>query len=132
MNAIQPLESRKSRRQEDNTRAIYQKKETERLKKQRRSHNLELALEISTKIIINTSLSVIAFVALTKLLPYHASQQEKLAVIKQELEATEVRVAKLRENFAGNFDPRQTKRVMQRNSHRVDPNQRPVFLINNK
>ncbi len=129
MNAIQPLESRI---QKENTRVIERRRQAERLKKQRRSHNLELALEISTKIIINSSFSLIAVVALNKLLPFHASQQEKLSVIKQEVKTTEARVEKLRENFAGNFDPRQTKRVMQKNSHRVDPSQRPVFLINNK
>jgi cell division protein FtsB len=126
MSAIQPLEPITKI---DNTNSISLKRDAERRKKQRRNYNWELALEITAKIIVNGFFSFVAFTALNKLLTYHSSQQQKLAEIKFEVEVTEARVEKLKENFAGNFDPRQSKRVMQKNSHRVDPNQRPIFLM---
>ena len=104
-------------------------REFQRQKKQRRNSNLKLGLELSIKIIINGLLSFVAFTALIKLLPYHISQQQKLAEIRLEVEETEARVKKLRQSFTENFDPRQTKKVMQKNSHRVDPHQRPIFFI---
>ena len=124
MNAIQSFESRQHL-----AKTLCSHREFQRQKKQRRNSNLKLGLELSIKIIINGLLSFVAFTALIKLLPCHISQQEKLAEIRLEVEETETRVKKLRESFTGNFDPRQTKKVMQKNSYRVDPHQRPIFFI---
>jgi hypothetical protein len=104
-------------------------REFQRRKKQKRNCDLERALELTLQIIINGCLSFVAFTALSKLLPYHLSQQQKLAEIRLEVEETETRVQKLRENFTGNFDPSQTKKVMEKNSYRVDPHQRPIFFL---
>ena len=65
-----------------------------------------------------------------QLLPYHWSQQEKLREIRTEVKLMEGRVNILQAEFSRNFDPRQTKSIMEQQGYRFDPNQRPVVLMN--
>ena len=104
-------------------------REVQRQQKQRRNSHIEQGIEVTIKIIINGLLTYVAFSALVKLIPYHQSQQEKLAEIREEVVETEVRVNKLREKFSRNFDPTQAQKVMQANTHKVDPHQRPIFFL---
>jgi cell division protein FtsB len=129
MNAIQPFEPNLDEINQINEKSpVILKRKMERQKKQRRNSNLEQAIETSVKIIINGLLTFVAFTTLTKLLPYHQSQQKKLAEIHQEVKETEARVSKLKEKFSGTFDSSQSKQVMQKNSHKIDPNQRRIFF----
>ncbi|BAZ52041.1 hypothetical protein NIES4103_47000 [Nostoc sp. NIES-4103] len=89
-----------------------------------------MALETTAKIAVNVAISAAAVSALTQLLPYHWSQQEKLREIRTEVKLMEGRVNILQAEFSRNFDPRQTKSIMEQQGYRFDPNQRPVVLIN--
>lgn len=134
MNALKSLEEIPDLETIDNKndpKSFILKRQIQRQKKQYRSSHLEQGIEASIKIIINSLLIFYAFTNLTKLLPYHQEQQEKLAEIRQEVQATEARVNKLKENFNYTFDSRQTKQIMEKNSHKVDPNQRRIFFIQN-
>lgn len=100
-------------------------------KHQERYHKI-IAAETTTKLVVNGLLSVAAITAGLKLFPYHLQQQAKLKEVRTEVEATETRVNHLRENFSTSFDSTHSKIVMQQQSPRVDPNQRRIFLLEQK
>ncbi len=82
-----------------------------------------LAVETAAKLAVNLVLSAAAISTLLQLLPYQKTQQEKLQEIRAEVAKTEVRVNRLRSEFSRNFDPHQTKKLMEEMSYRVDPTQ---------
>ena len=85
-----------------------------------------LVVETTFKLAVNVTLSVAAASTLMRILPYQLSQQEKLQEIRAEVNVTEGRVNRLRDNFSHHFDPQQTKTIMQEQSNRVDPKQLQV------
>lgn len=89
-----------------------------------------MALETTAKIGVNIVISIAATSALVQLLPYHWLQQEKLREIGTEVKLMQARVNGLQTLFSRNFDPRETKSIMQQQSYRFDPSQRPVVLMN--
>ena len=98
---------------------------------QRRHTHGAVAIEIMAKLTISVVLSAAAIAALGQLLPYYVPQQAKLVEIQKEVKGAEKRVDRLRAQFGHNFDPQQAKSVMQEQSHRVDPTQRQVILLDN-
>lgn len=100
--------------------------------KNRDRHHRLMAAELITKLVVNGLLSAAAIAAFSKLLPYHLAQQAKLEEIRIELRQTEERVDKLRDNFTISFDSYHSKMVMQQQSPKVDPNQRRIFLLEQK
>ncbi|MFN6569073.1 hypothetical protein A6770_05975 [Nostoc minutum NIES-26] len=94
-----------------------------------RSHQV-MVLETTAKIAVNFAISAAAVSALVQLLPYHWSQQEKLREIRTEVKLMEGRVNSLQAEFSRNFDPRQTKSIMEQQGYRFDPNQLPVVIVN--
>ena len=89
-----------------------------------------MALESTAKIAVNLVITAIAGSALAQLLPYHWLQQEKLREISTEVKLMEVHVNSLQAEFSRNFDPQQTKSIMQQQGYRFDPNQRRIVLMN--
>ncbi|MBH8553761.1 hypothetical protein I8751_15570 [Nostocaceae cyanobacterium CENA357] len=88
-----------------------------------------MAMESTVKIVVNFAISAAAISALMQLLPYHWSQQDKLREIRTEVKLTEGRVNSLQAEFSRNFDPSQTKSIMQEQGYRFDPNQRQIVLM---
>ena len=123
MNALQP--SRPPLKQVEPRRVASQRKNRDR----RRPYQV-MAVQTTAKLTINVLLSAVAVSALVKLVPYYLSQQEKLQEIQTEIKLTEERVNSLRTDFNRYFDPQQAKSIMQEQSNRVDPGQRPVILMN--
>lgn len=97
-------------------------------RRQRRHSYQAVAGEMTARLAVNLVLCVAAIAGLIRLLPYHLSQQAKLRELRTEVRRTEERVNSLRSDFSRSFDSGQSKSVMQEQSYRVDPNQRPVFL----
>ncbi|MBC1239506.1 hypothetical protein VF14_14520 [Nostoc linckia z18] len=89
-----------------------------------------MALESTAKIAVNLFITAAAASALTQLLPYHWSQQEKLREISTEVKLIETHVNNLQAEFSRNFDPQQAKSIMQQQGYRFDPRQRRVVLMN--
>ncbi|MBD2663015.1 hypothetical protein B6N60_00544 [Richelia sinica FACHB-800] len=89
-----------------------------------------LAVETTAKITVNLLVGAAAVSGLVQLLPYHWSQQDKLREIRTEVKVMEARVNNLQTEFSRNFDPSQTKSIMQQQSYRLDPNQRQIVLTN--
>ncbi|PSF38626.1 hypothetical protein C7H19_03725 [Aphanothece hegewaldii CCALA 016] len=88
-----------------------------------------IAIEASLKIGMNVILSIASVTALIKLWPYQEIQQAKLAEVRRAVAESEIRVDQLRNQLNRNFDPEQTKKLMQEQSYRVDPNQRRIFWM---
>ena len=103
---------------------------TTKSRRHRRNYfNRLLATEITVKLLVNGTLLTVAISTLTNLLPYYFSQQAKLKEIRQEVTQTERRVYRLRSSFYRNFDPKQTKTVMQEQAPKVEPHQLRVFWL---
>ena len=96
----------------------------------RKSPHRLVAVEIIIKLLVNGVLITAALSAAIELLPYYLSQKAKLKEIHLEVSQTERRVNHLRDRFSRNFDPRQTKIIMQEQSPRVPPHQLRVFWLN--
>jgi len=128
MNALQqprpPLENVEPRRR------VTPKRKTRQ--RSRLSPYQGMAIENTAKLVVNIVLVAGALSALVKLLPYHISQQAKLQEISTEVKLTESRVASLKTDFNRSFDPQEAKNIMQEQSSRVDPAQRPIFLLKSK
>ncbi len=90
------------------------------------------ARELSLKISVNVLVSIVATVALLKLVPYQLKQQDRLAELDRKTKEEENRVTQLRKNFSRNFDPAQSRKVMQELTPVADPNERQIFFVNNK
>ncbi|GAA6623458.1 hypothetical protein [Scytonema sp. NUACC26] len=111
---------------------IEKRRVTPRPKRRLRQRSYQiLALETTAKIGVNLVISAAAISALIQLLPYHWSQQEKLRAIRVDVKQLEGRVYDLQAEFSRNFDPRQTKRIMQEEGYRFDPSQRQVVFPKN-
>ncbi|MBD2195085.1 MULTISPECIES: slr1601 family putative cell division protein [Calothrix] len=123
MNAIQPSSLP--------VQPIQKRRVTPRPKRhlRQRSHQV-MAIEATAKIAVNLAISAAAVSALMQLLPYHWLQQDKLREMRTEIKQMEGRVNALQAKFNRNFDPSQTKSIMQQQSYRVDPSQRQIVIMN--
>jgi hypothetical protein len=97
-------------------------------RRQRRHSYQAVAGEMTARLAVNLVLCAAAIAGLVRLLPYHLSQQAKLRELRTEVKRTEERVQSLRSDFSRSFDSGQSISVMQEQTPRVDPNQRPVFF----
>ena len=88
-----------------------------------------LVAEVTTQLIANGVISVVAIVGLIKLIPYQLNQQAKFQEVKAEVAETERRVDHLRSDFVRHFDPKQTRNIMQEQSPKLDPNARRIFWL---
>ncbi|HLO85928.1 MAG TPA: hypothetical protein VK203_13090 [Nostocaceae cyanobacterium] len=123
MNALQP--SRLSPQPTEKRRTTPRPKRHLR----QRSHKV-MALETTVKIAVNMVIASVALSALGQLVPYLRLQQEKVAEISTEVKVKEERVKNLRAEFGRNFDPGQSKAIMQQEAYKFAPGQRPIVLIN--
>ncbi|OCR01738.1 hypothetical protein BCD67_14050 [Oscillatoriales cyanobacterium USR001] len=104
-------------------------------RRKRSKHNnphQAIAIESVAKLTANLVLSLFAASALVQLLPYHRSVQAKLQEIQGEVKLTQGRVDRAKAEFNRNFDPTQANTIMQEQSNRIAPNQRPVVWIENE
>ncbi|GAC1459922.1 MAG: hypothetical protein NVS2B14_06580 [Chamaesiphon sp.] len=91
-----------------------------------------LASETTAKLVVNGVLSSAAIAGIIQLLPFQLTQKAKLQEIQAEVKQTEQRVNRLDINFSRGFDPQQAQSIMQEQSHRVDPTQHQVILVDKK
>ncbi|MEH2459694.1 hypothetical protein [Nostoc sp.] len=89
-----------------------------------------MALESTAKIAVNLIITAVAASAFAQLLSYKLLQQEKLREISTDVKLMEAHVNALQTEFSRNFDPQQTKTIMQQQGYRFDPSQRRVVLMN--
>lgn len=133
MNAIQPRRQEQQSVQQPSNAPTQKRLKSPRPKRNLRARSYQvMAVETTAKIGVNIAISAAAVSALIQLLPYHWSQQEKLRAIRTEVNLAEARVSTLNAEFTRNFDPSQSKSIMQQQGYRFDPNQRHVVLTDNQ
>ena len=102
-------------------------------RKKRSSQNLSnykgITTEITLKLILSWAIAIASLVSAIKLLPYHLSQQAKLQELRIQVQETEARVVKLRDQLNKNFDPQQTKNLMEQYSSLLSPNQSRIYWL---
>ncbi|MCC0178821.1 hypothetical protein I4641_17775 [Waterburya agarophytonicola K14] len=85
--------------------------------------------EISLKLILSWAIALAAIASLFRLLPYHLSQQAKLEELRIQVQETDARVSKLREQLNYNFDPQRTQSLMEQYSSLTSPNQSRIYWL---
>lgn len=108
-------------RRSNRRQALVERKQQQRM--------AELKRETLIKLSVNGVLIVVSVAALAKLVPSLWTQKSQLKEIRSELISTQTRVGRLRSDFNRTFDPMQGSAVMQQQSYRTDPNQKPVVWV---
>ena len=85
--------------------------------------------EISLKLILSWAIAIGAIASILRLLPYHLNQQAKLKELRLQVQETDARVSKLREQLNHNFDPQRTKSLMEQYSTLTSPNQSRIYWL---
>ncbi|AFZ54592.1 hypothetical protein VKI21_07190 [Cyanobacterium aponinum UTEX 3222] len=130
MNSNLSLKTRQRRR--DYQESISQNRALKQQQRRQKRLNTEKAIETGLKMTVNISITIIAFFSVKQLLPYHLAQQAKLAEIDGEIAKIKPRVEKLEEDFGNTFDPKLTRKVIEKNTYKADPNLSPIFFIDKK
>ena len=131
MNSSLPAAKLHSRHHE-HVQSVWNKRAVKQEQRQQKRENMRLAIEIALKMSVNIAFSTLALISVKQLLPYHSVQQNKIAEIDHEIGKIKPRVEKLEENFSTTFDPLLTRKVVQKNTYKVDPNLNPIFFIEEK
>lgn len=100
----------------------------------RKRHNpyRGVTTEISLKLILSWAIAIGAIASFFRLLPYHLTQQAKLKELRIQVQETDARVTQLREQLNHNFDPEQTRSLMEQYSTLTAPNQSRIYWKEDK
>ena len=85
--------------------------------------------EITLILMLSWAIAIAAIVSLFRLLPYHLTQREKLKELRIQVDQTDARVGKLREELNHNFDPQRTQSLMEQYSTLTAPNQSRIYWL---
>lgn len=96
---------------------------------QRRNLYRGVTAEISLKLILSWAIAIGAIASFFRLLPYHLTQQAKLKELRIQVQETDARVTKLREQLNHNFDPQQTQSLMKQYSTLTTPDQSRIYWL---
>jgi hypothetical protein len=99
------------------------------VQQKQRQRTADFKRETLIKLSVNGFLIAVSVAALSKLVPSLWTQQAQLKEIRVELDSTQDRVGHLRSDFNRTFDPMQGIAVMQQQSYRTDPNQKPIVWV---
>lgn len=124
------LKTRQRRR--DYQKSISENRALKQQQRRQKRLNTEKAIETGLKLTVNISITVLALLSIKQLLPYYFTQQAKLAEIEAEIAKIQPRVEKLEEDFGNTFDPKLTRKVIEKNTYKVDPNLSPIFFVDKK
>lgn len=97
--------------------------------KARRNSRREVTREISLKLVLSWIIALSAIASLCRLLPYHLTQKAKLKELRVQVQETDARVSKLREQLNHNFDPQKTQSLMEEYSSLTTPNQSRIYWL---
>lgn len=104
-------------------------KKANRNSRQRANPHRGITTEIGLKLILSWIIALSAIASLCRLLPYHLTQKAKLKELRIQVQETDARVSKLREQLNHNFDPQQTKSLMEEYSSLTSPNQSRIYWL---
>ena len=97
--------------------------------RQRHNPYRGVTAEIGLKLILSWAIAIAAIVSLFRLLPYHLTQRVKLKELRIQVDETDARVGKLREQLNHNFDPQRTQSLMEQYSSLTSPNQSRIYWL---
>jgi hypothetical protein len=100
--------------------------------KRRHTSHREEVVELTVKLFSSLVLCLGGAYASISLFPYHLTQQARLAEVSTEVKETQQRVDRLYQDFNNNFDPQQTKTLMQRYSQKIAQDRRPIMWLESK
>ena len=103
-----------------------------RKSRQRHKNHRGVTAEITLKLILSWAIALGAIASLFRLLPYHLTQQAKLKELRIQVQETDARVSKLREQLNYNFDPQRTRSLMEQYSTLTTPNQSRIYWLPEK
>lgn len=103
-----------------------------RKSRQRHQNHRGVTAEIILKLILSWAIALGAIASLFRLLPYHLTQQAKLKELRIQVQETDARVNKLREQLNYNFDPQRTRSLMEQYSTLTTPNQSRIYWLPEK
>ncbi len=89
-------------------------------------------LEVATKLVTYSTLSIFGIFTLVNSIGYNYVQRSKLQHIETEVQDAKVRADKVNANFTRSFDPQAQSSIMQENSYKVAPDRLPIFLVNSQ
>ena len=86
-------------------------------------------LEVVTKLVTYSTLSIFGIITLVNSIGYNWSQQQKLQHLETELQAAKVRTEKINSDFTRAFAPESQQNMMQENSYKIAPDRLEVYPI---
>ena len=104
-------------------------KKARRNSRNRANPHRGVTTEISLKLVLSWVIAISAIASLCRLLPYHLTQKAKLKELRVQVEETDARVSKLREQLNHNFDPQKTQSLMEEYSSLTSPNQSRIYWL---
>ena len=104
-------------------------KRSRRVSRNRANSHRGVTTEISLKLILSWVIALSAIASLCRLLPYHLTQKAKLKELRVQVQETDARVSKLREQLNYNFDPQRTQSLMEEYSSLTAPNQSRIYWL---
>ena len=107
-------------------------KKARRNSRHRANPHRGVTTEISLKLVLSWIIAISAIASLCRLLPYHLTQKAKLKELRVQVQETDARVSKLREQLNHNFDPQQTQSLMEEYSSLTAPNQSRIYWLQEK
>lgn len=108
------------------------------LRQQRHKRQQQLALstrfrafgwELTGRLTVNLVVTLVAFAALVRLIPYHQTQRQVLQELETSTEAMRAQNNRLRGDFSRYFDPSQTSQVLQENGARESTRRIPIVWV---
>lgn len=102
---------------------------TQKQRRQRERRFKAKGIEALGVIAVSTAFSVVAVMALARLIPYQTAQRERLDEITAEVQAVDRRVEALRYTFPQMFNSGKSKDALIRQYGFVKPNQIPIKIL---
>jgi len=88
-----------------------------------------LGWELTGRLTVNLTLTLVALAALVKLVPYYQTQRQVLHELDASVETLQAHNQRLRSDFTRYFDPAQTSQVLQENGARESAKHVPIVWV---
>jgi len=88
-----------------------------------------LGWEMTGRLAVNLTITLVGLAALVKLIPYYQTQRQVLAEVNTSIETLEAQNERLRADFTRYFDPAQTSQLLQENGSRNSDLHIPVVWV---
>ena len=85
--------------------------------------------ELTGRLTINLTITLVSLAALVKLVPYHQTQRQVLHELEASVATLQAHNQRLRNDFTRYFDPAQTSQVLQENGARESAQHVPIVWV---